>query len=120
MRLRNNMTKLKNTDEKCKPTRHYFDAPNYCRCRNTVFVASVSNPEKQGDWERDFRDRYEGANVWSSKSIDDAVDFIKQRVEKQTRESVIDEVKKLDNGYYAGYVCVEETVLDQLKQKTKE
>lgn len=42
-------------------------------------------PEKI-NWQKEYRDMFEGANVWSSKAIDSQIDFIRKLLADQKKQ----------------------------------
>ena len=75
---------------KCKTKQNSFPCSN---CSITAKDSmTITNKIREivtyqtDDWENKFRQKYEGANVWSSKSIDDVIAFIKQLLKDHNKE----------------------------------
>lgn len=58
---------------------------------NAQFYGREYKSDQRAEWEEEFRARYEGANVWSSKSIDEAIAEIRKDLDKQEEIDFMDE-----------------------------
>lgn len=78
--------------QECKCYSENFDRTDPCAlCANGAHDEHCMQKTKQVKWwEDEFRAKYEGANVWSSRSIDDVVSFISEVEERARREGIIE------------------------------
>ncbi len=76
---------------------------------------------KTESWEKSIREKINGISAYdysvTTEEIISSIRSLLQQAKQEGIEEAIKKVEKMDNKYYAGYICIEEDKISELKKK---